>query len=391
MYKRIFTIVIDSVGVGELPDAAKYGDVGSNTIAHTALNRGLNIPNMEKLGIGHLTTIEGVSSSNDTIGYYGRAGELSNGKDTLTGHWELMGLEVKKPFQVFTDTGFPQDLIETLEEASGRKVVGNYSASGTEIIKDLGEQHMKEGNIIVYTSADSVLQIAANEAIVPIEELWDICKKARKLMMKDEWMVARIIARPFVGDSAETFERTSNRHDYAVDPYGKTVLDTLKDNNYDVYAIGKINDIFNNNGITEYVYTTSNYNGMEKTIEALDKDFNGLCFTNLVDFDAKFGHRRNPDGYAMALEEFDAQLGTVLENLREDDLLVITADHGNDPIHEGTDHTREYVPILMYSKAMKESAKLDDSDSFAVVGATIADNFKVDLPVIGKSVLNKLK
>jgi len=391
MYKRIFAIVIDSVGIGEAPDAAKYGDLGSNTIAHTALNRGLKVPNMEKLGIGHLTDIEGVSSTNNTMGYFGRAEEISNGKDTLTGHWELMGLEVQKPFQVFTETGFPKELIDALEKETGRKVIGNYSASGTEIIKDLGEQHMEEGSIIVYTSADSVLQIAANEAVVPIEELWNICKTARRLCMKDEWMVARIIARPFIGDSAETFERTSNRHDYAVDPYGKTVLDTLSDNDYDVYAIGKINDIFNNNGITEYVYTTSNYDGMEKTIQAVDKDFKGLCFVNLVDFDAKYGHRRNAEGYALALEEFDGQLGTVIEKLNEDDLLIITADHGNDPRHEGTDHTREYVPVLMYSKSMNESKKLDDSKSFAVVGATIADNFKVKLPEIGQSVLEQLK
>ena len=391
MYKRIFTVVIDSVGIGALPDAEKYGDLGANTIRSTSLNRGLNVPNLEKMGIGHLTDIEGVSNTNQTIGYFARAGELSDGKDTLTGHWEMMGVEVKTPFKVFTDTGFPKDLIDEIEKMTNRKVVGNYSASGTEIIKELGEDHVKDGNLIVYTSADSVLQIAANEDVVPIEELWDICKKVRKLTMAEQWRVARIIARPFIGSTKDTFERTSNRHDYALDPYGQTVLDTLKKSDLDVIALGKINDIFNNNGITEYEYTVSNHDGMEKLIKTLDKDFKGLCFLNLVDFDAKYGHRRNPDGYANALEEFDVQLGTVLEKLDKDDLLIVTADHGNDPRHPGSDHTREYIPVLAYSKQMKESSKLADFDSFSCIGATIAANFDVEMPVIGQSILDKLK
>jgi len=391
MYKRIFTVVIDSVGIGALPDAEKYGDLGANTIRSTSLNRGLNVPNLEKMGIGHLTDIEGVSNTNQTIGYFARAGELSDGKDTLTGHWEMMGVEVKTPFKVFTDTGFPKELIDEIEKMTNRKVVGNYSASGTEILKELGEDHVKDGNLIVYTSADSVLQIAANEDVVPIEELWDICKKVRKLTMAEKWRVARIIARPFIGSTKDTFERTSNRHDYALDPYGQTVLDTLKKSDLDVIALGKINDIFNNNGITEYEYTVSNHDGMEKLIKTLDKDFKGLCFLNLVDFDAKYGHRRNPDGYANALEEFDVQLGTVLEKLDKDDLLIVTADHGNDPRHPGSDHTREYIPVLAYSKQMKESSKLADFDSFSYIGATIAANFDVEMPVIGQSILEKLK
>ena len=316
--------------------------------------------------------------------------ELSTGKDTMTGHWEMMGIKTTSPFMTFTDTGFPKKLIDELEEKTGHKVIGNYAASGTEILKELGEEHIKTGAMIVYTSADSVLQIACHEEYFGLEELYRCCKIAREICMKPEYMVGRIIARPFIGNTKDTFKRTTNRHDYALSPSDATVLNYLKDNGYDVISIGKINDIFNTSGITEAYKTTSNHNGMEIAIELAKKDFTGLCFSNLVDFDALYGHRRDPKGYKMSLEEFDNDLNLLIKTLNDDDLLIITADHGNDPTWKGTDHTREYVPLLVYSNNIN-AGSLGTRSSFADIGATISENFNVKMPKIGKSFLKELK
>lgn len=390
-FKRIFVIVADSLGVGELPDAAKYGDAGANTLGHIANKyAGFRVPTLEKLGLGYLTRCETISANLAPLGVVGKMGELSVGKDTLTGHFEIMGLEVKTPFPSFTETGFPFELIDALEEFSGRKVIGNISASGTEIIKDLGEEQLETGALIVYTSADSVLQIAANEEIIPLEELYRICEYARKITIENpEWMVGRIIARPFVGTNKENFARTTNRHDYALKPFGKTVLNSLKDAGYSVLAVGKINDIFNGEGVTKSYKSVSNQNGMDITRGLLGYDFTGLCFTNLVDFDALYGHRRDLSGYANAIMEFDLQLHEFIKDMKEDDLLMVVADHGNDPVHNGTDHTREYTPLVIYHKNIKGGI-LPVQKSFAVVGATIAENFNVEAPVIGESILERI-
>ncbi|HOI46401.1 MAG TPA: phosphopentomutase [Bacilli bacterium] len=390
-FKRIFVVVADSLGVGALPDAEKYGDLGANTLKHISEHvESFFIPNLERLGIGLLTEVMNVEKVKHPQGVVTKMAEISVGKDTLTGHFELMGLEVTKPFPSFTDTGFPDELLNLLTEKTGRKIIGNVSASGTEIIKDLGEEHMATGAMIVYTSADSVLQIAAHEEVIPIPELYQICEIARQITLENPaWQVGRIIARPFIGESKDTFKRTSNRHDYAVKPHDKTVLDHLKSENYDVIAIGKINDIFDGEGITEYHKTPSNQAGMEKTIELLQKDFTGLCFTNLVDFDAIYGHRRDPIGYGKCIEEFDLHLGVMMDSLKKDDLLIVVADHGNDPVHSGTDHTREYVPMIAYSKEII-GKEIPVRTTFADVAATIADNFSVKDPTIGTSFLNEL-
>ncbi len=387
-FNRIFLIIADSVGAGEMSDANKYGDIGANTLKHSSFaKKDFHIPNLEKMGIGNIVNMNNVAKIRKPLAAYGKLGETSNGKDTLTGHWELMGLKVTTPFPSFAENGFPNELIEALEENTGYKIIGNCAASGTEIIKELGELHMRTSSLIVYTSADSVLQIAANERIIPLEELYHVCEIARKITLSNpEWMVGRIIARPFIGDGKNNFVRTPNRHDYAVSPFEDTVLDHLKDKNYDVIAIGKINDIFNGYGITETYKTKNNIDGMEKTIELTKKDFKGLCFTNLVDFDALYGHRRDASGYAKCLEEFDNELTKLLPLINDEDLLIITADHGNDPTHSGTDHTREYVPIFMYSPSLK-SFDIGIRNSFADVGATIAKNFKVTLPKNGTSIL----
>ena len=391
-YKRIFLVIMDSVGAGELPDAKDYNDTGANTLKHIAeVAKGLKMPNMQKLGLGNLTDIQGVAPVKPKQGYYTKCEELSTGKDTMTGHWEIMGLKITEPFKTFTDTGFPKELIDELEARTGRKVVGNKSASGTEILDELGEHHMATGDIIVYTSADSVLQIAAHEEIIPVEELWKMCKMAREITMKDEWKVGRIIARPFVGPKKGEFKRTPNRHDYALKPFGRTVLNELKDAGKEVIAIGKINDIYVGEGITDTILTKSNEDGMNQLLNVMARDFSGLAFLNLVDFDAMYGHRRDPLGYATCLEEFDVQLGEVLAQMNEDDLLIISADHGNDPIASGSDHTREYIPVIMYSPSMQESGELEIGKSFANIGATVAQNFEVQIPVIGKSYLDELK
>ena len=390
MFKRVFCVVMDSVGCGTAPLSYEYDDEGANTIGHIASHcNGIKLPTMEKMGYGNLTDILGVKKINE-FGYYGKMDEASKGKDTLTGHWEFMGVLTSKPFKTFTDTGFPKELIDELEEKTGHKVIGNVAASGTEIIKELGEEHIKTGAMIVYTSSDSVLQIACHEKYFGLEELYRCCKIAREICMKDEYMLGRIIARPFVGETAETFTRTTNRHDYALSPTDTTTLDYLKEAGYDVISVGKIQDIFNSRGITEGNKIKSNHNGMEITTEIAKKDFNGLCFVNLVDFDAVYGHRRNPEGYKAALEEFDTDLATLMKELKDDDLLIITADHGNDPTWKGTDHTREYVPLLVYSKSIGKG-NLGTRKTFADIGATISDNFGVKLPNLGTSFLKDLK
>lgn len=390
-FKRIFVIVADSMGIGEAKDAKKYNDLGSSTFGHIAnLYPNFNVPVLEKLGIGNICENKTILPKDNPLGVVAKMEEISNGKDTLTGHFEIMGLEVKDPYPSFTDTGFPNELIEMIEKYANRKVIGNISASGTEIIKDLGMKQLNTGALIVYTSADSVLQIAANEEIIPLEELYDICKYVRKITIEHkEWQVGRIIARPFVGRSVETFKRTTNRHDYALKPFANTVLDTLKANNFDVIAVGKINDIFDGSGITETTRTTSNHHGMEVTTDYLDNDFTGLVFTNLVDFDSLYGHRRDLNGYAKAIMEFDTDLDKFISKMKEDDLLIVTADHGNDPIHHGTDHTREFTPLICYHKNIKGKV-LPMQKSFATIGATIADNFEIEMPKIGKSILGEL-
>ncbi|WP_177161613.1 phosphopentomutase [uncultured Fusobacterium sp.] len=392
-YKRIFTIVVDSLGIGAMEDSYKFGDIAVDTLGHISESvENFNIPNLQKLGLANLHPMKNVNSIEKPLGYYMEMEETSVGKDTMTGHWEMMGLNIDKPFQTFTDTGFPKELIEELEKRTGHKVIGNKSASGTEILDELAEEEIRTGNMIVYTSADSVLQICGNEETFGLEELYRCCEIARELTLKDEWKVGRIIARPYVGKKKGEFKRTSNRHDYALKPYGRTALNALKDNGFDVISVGKINDIFDTEGITEAHKSKSSVHGMEQTIEIAEKDFTGLCYVNLVDFDALWGHRRDPIGYANELEKFDKNLGVLLEKLREDDLLIITADHGNDPTYTGTDHTREKVPFIAYSPSMKNSGELESVSTFAVIGATIADNFDVKMPenTIGTSVLNKL-
>ena len=390
-YKRVFLIVMDSLGIGAEPDAALYGDATTDTFGHIAERYPLNIPNLQNLGISNLHPLKGVQKVGKPLGYYSILQETSKGKDTLTGHWEIMGLNVQQPFIAFTDTGFPQELMDELKEKTGHDWLGNYSASGTEIIKELGEQAIKEGKMIVYTSADSVLQIAAHEKYFGLEELYRCCKIAREITMKPEWRVGRIIARPFIGESSETFTRTSNRHDYAIAPYQPTVLDSLKESGYDVISVGKINDIFSGCGITEAYKSKSNSYGMEITISMTEKDFTGICFTNLVDFDALWGHRRNPEGYGKEIDVFDKYLGQLMEKVNDDDLIILTADHGNDPTWVGTDHTREQVPCICFSKSLKSSGQLPTSKTFANIGYTIADNFEVKLPENGESFLDLLK
>ncbi|OKP77646.1 phosphopentomutase [Paenibacillus helianthi] len=388
-FQRIHIIVLDSVGIGEAPDAASFGDGGADTLGHIAERRnGLNMPNLAALGLSNIKEIKGVPKADHPLAYWTKMQEASNGKDTMTGHWEIMGLVVDKPFQVFPN-GFPAPLIEYLERESGRKIIGNKPASGTEILEELGEEHMKTGALIVYTSADSVLQIAAHEDIVPLDELYRICEIAREITKNPEYMVGRIIARPFIGEMG-TYRRTANRHDYALKPYSRTVMNELKDANFNVIALGKISDIYDGEGVTETIRTVSNMDGMDKFIQVAKKDFTGLSFLNLVDFDALYGHRRDPEGYGNALEEFDARLPELLDNLTEKDLLILTADHGNDPIHHGTDHTREYVPLLIYSKAFLEGRELSVRNTFADIGASVADNFGVEMPKHGSSFIRDL-
>ena len=392
-YKRVFVIVLDSLGIGAVEDSPEYGDVGVDTLGHIAREvPGLKIPNLKKLGMVNLHPLEGMEPAEHPLGRYMRLKERSRGKDTMTGHWEMMGLLVTTPFQTFTSHGFPKELIDELEKRTGRKIIGNKSASGTEILDELAEEEIREGHLIVYTSADSVLQICGNEETMGLDNLYHYCEIARELTLRDEWKVGRVIARPYTGMKKGEFRRTSNRHDYALKPYGRTALNALKDAGYDVVSIGKIYDIFDGEGLTQSNHSNSSVHGMEQTIQYAKTDFNGLCFVNLVDFDALWGHRRNPEGYGRELERFDEKLGELLPLLGEDDLLILTADHGNDPTYTGTDHTREQVPFIAYSPSMEGGKDLGSADTFAVIGATVADNFGVKMPegTIGTSVLNEL-
>ena len=393
-FNRVFVIVLDSLGIGPMADSARFDDTGADTLGHISETvEHLDIPNLQRLGLANLKALKQVKPAEHPEGYFMAMNEASNGKDTMTGHWEMMGIRTDKPFITFTEHGFPKELIDELEKRCGRKIIGNKAASGTEILEELGEQEVNEGKLIVYTSADSVLQICGNEETMGLETLYHYCEIARELTMRDEWRVGRVIARPYVGKKRGEFKRTSNRHDYALKPTGPTALNALKDAGYDVISVGKINDIFVGEGITESNHSDSSVHGMQQTIDIAKRDFKGLCFTNLVDFDALWGHRRNPVGYGEEIEKFDKKLGELLPLLREDDLLILTADHGNDPTYKGADHTREQVPFIAYSPSDTESGKLDTSDTFAVIGATIADNFGVKMPegTIGTSILDQIK
>ena len=391
-YKKIVTIVIDSFGIGQAKDAQEFNDDGADTFGHILMHHpNLQISNLYKLGLGNLHP---KAENKQEMGYAFKMNEASCSKDTMTGHWEMMGIKTTKPFKTFTEHGFPDALIQELETKTGHEFIGNKSASGTEILDELAMEEINSNGhkLILYTSADSVLQICGNEEITGLDELYRVCKIAREITMKPEYKVGRVIARPYVGKEIGHFVRTSNRHDYALSPSCKTTLDILKENHYEVRSVGKISDIFNGQGITKSIHSTSSHEGMLQTITEMKQDFTGLLFTNLVDFDAKWGHRRNVDGYANELEDFDVLLGQLLEQLDKDTLLIVTADHGNDPTFKGTDHTRECVECLMYSKRMEESAVLEDADSFGYIGATILENFglKKEENLIGKSVLNKL-
>ncbi|MEG0574320.1 MAG: phosphopentomutase [Erysipelotrichaceae bacterium] len=391
-YKRIFTIVVDSLGVGAAVDSGDYGDYGVDTLGHIdeAMNP-FHIPNLASLGLANLHPLKHVDSVDQPLAYYTRLQEASCSKDTMSGHWEMMGLHITTPFNTFTDHGFPEELIKELEKRTGHSIIGNKAASGTEILDELALEEINNKKMIVYTSADSVLQICGHEESFGLDELYRCCAIARELTMKKEWMVGRVIARPYLGNKPGEFKRTANRHDYALKPFGKTTLDCLKESGYDVISVGKIKDIFDGEGISEAYKSKSSVQGMEQTIDIMKKDFTGLCFVNLVDFDALWGHRRDVLGYGKELEMFDEKLGLLIKELKDDDLLIITADHGNDPTYIGTDHTREMVPFLAYSPMMKGHGLLPISDNFATIGATIADNFEVEAPKIGTSVLDKLK
>lgn len=386
-FKRIHLIVLDSVGIGEAPDAADFNDLGSHTLGHIAEVAGLKVPHMVELGLANIEHLAGLAPVASSKGYWTKLEEVSAGKDTMTGHWEIMGLKIETPFRVFPD-GFPDELIERIEAFSGRKVVCNAPASGTEVLDQYGEHQMKTGDLIVYTSADSVLQIAAHEDIIPLEELYRICEYAREITLEDPYMLGRIIARPYIGTPGN-WTRTANRHDYALSPFADTTLDFLKAGGYDVISIGKINDIFNTKGITDAVRTKSNMDGVDQLLKIMDRDFTGLSFTNLVDFDAIYGHRRNTEGYAQALEDFDNRLPEIYSKLGQDDLLLITADHGNDPTYSGTDHTREYVPILAYSPSFTQAGELK-ARYYSDIAATISDNFGVAKTEQGSSFLSQL-
>ena len=394
-YKRIFVIVCDSMGIGAEPDAARFGDEGSNTIVHIAerLN-GLNVPFMEQEGLGDLDNIPGVKRVSHPHAFAARAREMSNGKDTMTGHWEMMGIHTTKPFVTFTETGFPKELIDELEARTGHKVIGNYAASGTQILEDLGEEQIRDNSLIVYTSADPVLQIAASEETTGLEELYRCCAIAREICMKPEWKVGRVIARPYIGKRKGEFKRTANRHDYALAPDGETVMNILKDKGFMVSCIGKIGDIFNGSGVVKTQKTVSNEDGMDKTIdEVKNHDFTGLCFVNLVEFDSEYGHRRNVEGYGRCIEAFDKRFGELLEVLKEDDLVIITADHGNDPTWPGTDHTREKIPLIMVSPSIRNGRYIEERESFADIGATILENFQIAKPdnLLGKPIQEVLE
>ncbi len=394
-FKRVFVIVLDSMGIGNAPDAAEFDDLGADTLGHISDHVGtFLIPNLTKLGLANIKPMKGVKAPKETKGYYCKMVEKSRGKDTMTGHWEMMGLYTTKPFKTFTENGFPKELIDELEKRTGKQIIGNKAASGTEILDELAEQEINDGKMIVYTSADSVLQICGNEETFGLDNLYKCCEIAREITLKDEWKVGRVIARPYVGKKKGEFVRTSNRHDYALKPFGPTTLNVMKENGYDCISVGKISDIFDHYGITEENHSDSSVHGMQQTIDIAKRDdWKGICFTNLVDFDALWGHRRNPEGYAQEIVRFDVKLGELLPELKDDDLLMITADHGNDPTFKGSDHTREKVPLLIYSPSFEGTGELPDTDTFGAIGYTVADNFGLKMPegTIGSSLLEDLK
>lgn len=389
MFNRMHLIVLDSVGIGAAPDAEEFGDAGTHTLKHTLEKRPTELSNLAKLGLGCIDRLPGIDCPEKTGAFYSKMQEISRGKDTMTGHWEIAGLNITEPFKVYPD-GFPQELLDKITEATGRGILGNKPASGTEIIKEYGEEQMKTGDLIVYTSNDPVLQIAAHEEVIPLEELYDICETVREMTKDPEFLVGRVIARPYVGSDKEHFTRTENRHDYALEPFGYTVLNALQDNGNDIIAVGKINDIFTGSGITDAVRTKNNMDGVDKLLDIMDQDFNGLSFTNLVDFDAMYGHRRNPEGYSQALQDFDDRLPEIYEKMREDDLLIITADHGNDPTYTGTDHTREYVPLLIKAGRDLDYKHIRQGRTFADLAATIAENFNIDYDTEGVSLYQEI-
>ncbi|MDK2563188.1 phosphopentomutase [Romboutsia sedimentorum] len=381
---RVIWMVIDSVGIGQLPDSKKFGDEGVNTLGNIVRSfTDIKIPNLKKLGIGNINEVDFMESEKNPIAAFGKCSEVSQGKDTTTGHWEMTGVLVETPFKTF-ENGFPKEIIDEFEKRTGRKVVGNKPSSGTTILDEYGEHQMETGDVIVYTSADSVFQIAAHEEIIPLDELYKMCKIAREIMMGDN-AVARIIARPYIGKKKGEFSRTSNRRDYSLNPFEPTVLDNIKQSGLDVIGVGKIEDIFNGQGITEAIHTKDNMDGVDETINYIKKDNKGLIFTNLVDFDSKYGHRRDTKGYKEALEEFDARIPQIIEAMNDNDVLIINADHGNDPTYKGTDHTREYIPLLVYGKNIKQGVNLGIRNSFADIGATVTDILNVEMPKNGIS------
>ena len=388
MAKRAFLIVLDSVGVGELPDAADFGDVGSNTVKAAATSGLLKMPNMKKLGFFNIKGIDDMYDDIPASPMYAvsRLAERSKGKDTTTGHWEISGLVSEKPMPTFPN-GFPEEFIKAYSERTGRRILCNKPYSGTDVIRDYGKEMVETGALIVYTSADSVFQIAAHESVIPVEQLYEYCKIARE-MLQGDLGVGRVIARPFEGEWP--YKRTSRRHDFSLVPPRDTMLDVLSGNGFDVLSVGKIIDIFAEKGITEFVRTANNEEGIERTLENLDKDFNGLSFTNLVDFDMQYGHRNDAPGYAKALSYFDSRLPEMLEKLRDDDILMITADHGCDPVTPSTDHSREYIPLVIYGKKLKKGVNLDTRSSFADIGATILDYFGLPISIDGESFLSEI-
>ncbi len=384
MDRKVVLVVLDSVGIGELPDAKLYGDEGSNTLGNIARNvPGFSIPILESLGLGNIDGVENLIKCENPEGIYGRCSELSNGKDTITGHWEMAGVILEQPLKTYPE-GFPKEIMDEFEEKIGRKTLGNVVASGTEIIEELGEEHVATGYPIIYTSADSVFQIAANEDIIPLDELYKMCEIAREMLVDDR-MVGRVIARPFKGMKKGEFARTSNRHDYALEPFNKTVLEYVEEAGLPVMAVGKIKDIFTGKGVTESVSIKNNMDGVDKTLAMMKSHDKGFIFTNLVDFDMKFGHRNDVEGYAAALEEFDDRLQELKDALGENDVLIITADHGCDPTTKGTDHTREYVPVLVYGKNLKENVNLGTRNGFCDIGKTVLDLLDVKNELVGES------
>ena len=387
--KRVFLIVLDSVGIGEMPDAREYGDEGSNTLKAAATSKYFSMPNMERLGLYHIDGLTDMSEARLVPqGAFARIAEASKGKDTTIGHWEIAGIISEKPLPTFMN-GFPEELLAEFEIRTGRRVICNKPYSGTEVIKDYGKEHVETGALIVYTSADSVFQIAAHEDVVPLEELYRYCEIAREICQGDEYGVGRVIARPFTG-SYPDFKRTSNRHDYSLIPPKTTALNQLKDNNYDVIAVGKINDIFAGSGITSMVRTKDNAAGIEETIKYTKTEFEGLCFINLVDFDMVYGHRNDVEGYAKALSYFDENLPRIIQGLQEEDILMITADHGCDPLTPSTDHSREYIPLIVYGKQIKSNCNLNTKNTFADIGATIVDYFGIKKEIAGESFLSEI-